>query len=62
VAAGRWAWTIVARQLGVAAEPVTPLVAVLLAVPAGLLLANVVAAVPARLASRLRPAAVLRGE
>jgi hypothetical protein len=62
VAAGRWAWTVVARQLGTAAEPVTPLVAVLVAVPAGLLLANLVAAVPARVASRLRPATVLRSE
>ena len=62
VAAGRWAWTLVARQLGTAAEPVTPLLAVLLSVPAGLLLANLVAAVPARVASRLKPATVLRSE
>jgi hypothetical protein len=62
VAAGRWAWALVARQLGTASEPETPLRAVLLAIPAGLLLANVVAAVPARVASRLKPATVLRSE
>ena len=33
VAAGRWAWTVVAEQLGTAAEPVTPLAVVLLTIP-----------------------------
>jgi ABC-type lipoprotein release transport system permease subunit len=62
VAAGRWAWTVVAEQLGTVAEPVTPLGLVLLTIPAGLLLANLVAALPARVASRLKPATVLRSE
>jgi putative ABC transport system permease protein len=62
VAAGRWAWTVVAEQLGTTAEPVTPLLVVLLTIPAGLLLANLVAALPARVASRLKPATVLRSE
>ena len=61
VAAGRWAWTLLAR--GFAIEPVPVISAfVLLSVPAVLLMANVVAAVPARAAARTQPAVVLRTE
>ena len=61
VAAGRWAWTLLAR--GFAIEPVPVISAfVLLSVPAVLLMANVVAAVPARTAARTQPAVVLRTE
>ena len=61
VAAGRWAWTLLAR--GFAIEPVPVISAfVLLSVPAVLLMANLVAAVPARAAARTRPAVVLRAE
>ena len=57
VAAGRWAWTLLAR--GFAIEPVPVISAlVLLSVPAVLLMANLVAAVPARAAARTRPAVV----
>ena len=38
VAAGRWAWALLARQLGVVSEPLTPLSPVLLIIPASLLL------------------------
>ena len=62
VAAGRWAWNLVAEHLGVAPEIVTPIPATLLVVPAVLLLVNVAAAVPARLAARTPPAVVLRAE
>ena len=61
LAAGRWAWILLAQ--GFSIEPVaitSP--ALLLAVPAVLLLANVVAAIPARTAARTRPAVVLRTE
>ena len=61
VAAGRWAWTLLAR--GFAIEPVPVISAlVLLSVPAVLLMANLVAAVPGRAAARTRPAVVLRTE
>jgi hypothetical protein len=62
VAAGRWAWVLVNQGLGSPAGPVTPALAVLAAVPATLLLANLVAAVPARSAAATRPAVVLRSE
>jgi hypothetical protein len=61
LAAGRWAWTLFAN--GFAIEPVaviSPLV--LLTVPAGLALANAVAAIPAQTAAHTQPATVLRAE
>jgi hypothetical protein len=61
VAAGRWAWTVLARGFAIEPVPVIPLL-VLLAVPAVLVLANVVAAVPARAAARTQAAVVLRTE
>jgi ABC-type antimicrobial peptide transport system permease subunit len=62
IVAGNWAWRVAAGQLGVAAEPVTPVAAVALALPLALVVANAVAALPARTAGRIRPAAVLRTE
>jgi hypothetical protein len=52
----------IAAHLGVAPVPVTPAGALLLVVPAVLLLVNLVAAVPGGLAARTRPAVVLRAE
>ena len=52
----------VAEQIQVVPEPVTPISRVLLVVPAAILLANVVAALPARSAARTRAAVVLRAE
>jgi hypothetical protein len=62
VAAGRWAWTLYADQQGTVADPVVPILATLLLVPAALLLANLVAAIPGRYAARTSPAIVLRAE
>lgn len=62
IAVGRFGWNLFATDLGVVAEPVTPLALVLLIVPAVLLVANVVAVLPARLAALTRPAATLRAE
>lgn len=62
VAAGRWAWVLLAHQLGVVSEPVTPVPPVLLIIPATLLLANLIALVPGSLAARIRPALALRAE
>jgi hypothetical protein len=62
IAAGRWAWMLVNQGLGSLANPITPTVPLLLAVPAVVLVANLVAAVPARAAAATRPAVVLRSE
>ena len=61
-AAGRWAWRLFADQLGIHSEPVVPSLALLLTVPAAILVANVIAFVPGWMASRLNPALVLRTE
>jgi hypothetical protein len=62
IGVGRAVWTAFANQLGTPADPVTPSVRLLLTVPASILLANVIAAVPAVIAGRLRPAPALRAE
>jgi hypothetical protein len=62
IAGGRWAWRLVAAQLGVLPEPAIPLTAILIAIPVALALANLIAAAPAWAAARTRPAAVLRTE
>jgi hypothetical protein len=63
VAAGRWAWVLVNQGLESPAGPVTPTLAVLAVVPATVLVANLVAARPARAAAAAtRPAVVLRSE
>ena len=62
VASGRWGWNVFADQLGVVPEPVTPVVVALLLIPATIAFAVLVAAIPARIAGRLRPAPVLRTE
>jgi len=62
VALGRWLWIVFAERLPVVARPSVP-VLVLAALATGLLvLANLVAAVPARAAGRTPVAAVLRSE
>jgi hypothetical protein len=62
VAAGRWAWVLVNQGLNTLAGPVTPALAVLAVVPATVLAANLVAALPARAAAATRPAVMLRSE
>ncbi len=60
-ACGRWAWTALAQAFAI--EPVPIISAgLLLAVPAVLVLANAVAAIPARTAARTQAAVVLRTE
>jgi putative ABC transport system permease protein len=61
-AIGRWVWTLFANQIGVISEPVVELSSLLLAIPVTLLLANLIAFIPGRLAARTRPAAALRSE
>ena len=62
VVAGRWAWSLFANAAGVSAAATVPLATVLLAIPATLLAANLIAAAPGWEAARLRPALVLRTE
>jgi hypothetical protein len=62
VVAGRWAWLLVNQGLGSLAGPVVPTIALLAAVPVTVLVANLVAALPARAAAATRPAVVLRSE
>ena len=61
IAAGRLAWTFFADQIAIEPVPViSPLV--LLAITAIIVLANAVAAFPARAAAHTQPATVLRTE
>ena len=62
VVAGRWAWAVFASAAGVSTTATVPLATVLLAIPATLLAANLIAAAPGWEAARLRPALVLRTE
>jgi putative ABC transport system permease protein len=59
---GRWAWRVFAAQLGVLPEPALPLTTIVIAIPAALALANLIAAAPGRAAARTQPATVLRTE
>jgi putative ABC transport system permease protein len=60
--AGRWAWEGFATHTGFASQPVTPLGHTALVVPVAILAANLLALVPAALAARREPAAILRAE
>jgi ABC-type lipoprotein release transport system permease subunit len=60
--AGRWAWAVFAGSAGVASQADVPAGLVLLAIPATLLLANLIAAGPGWTAARVPAATVLRSE
>jgi ABC-type lipoprotein release transport system permease subunit len=59
---GRFTWNLFAIDLGVVPEAMTPVGATFLVAPVALLLANLIAALPALTAARTQPAAVLRAE
>ena len=61
VAAGRRLWILLADRLGTVPEPVTPILVVLVAVPATLAVVNLVAAIPGRRAGAIPTAVALRG-
>ncbi len=61
IAAGRQLWTLFARNINAVPQPTVPVSIVLVAVGV-LILANLVAAIPARIASRTPAALVLRSE
>jgi ABC-type lipoprotein release transport system permease subunit len=62
VAGGRWAWALFAGSVGVGSSATVPLGAVLLTIPAALLLANTLAAFPGWAAARIKPAITLRDQ
>jgi ABC-type lipoprotein release transport system permease subunit len=62
VAAGRVAWSAVARRVPLQVSNPIALVALVLLVPATLLLAQLIALLPGRRVARLHPAEVLRAE
>jgi putative ABC transport system permease protein len=62
IAAGRWVWTLFANAIGVFPTPAVPVAAVLVVIPAAILAANVLAALPGRAAARTLPAVALRAE
>jgi hypothetical protein len=59
---GRLAWQAFAEALGVAPDSIIPGWALIVAIPATIVLANLIAAVPALLSARTHPAVVLRSE
>jgi putative ABC transport system permease protein len=62
IVAGRIAWDALANDLGTVAEPRISVIGALVAIPAVLLVTNAIAYLPGRVASRMRPAVVLRSE
>ena len=61
-ALARFGWNVFATDLAVLPRPVIPVWQLAVMVPATLVLANLVAALPASLAARTRPAVALRAE
>ena len=62
VAVGRWGWQLFADRLGVKPEAVTGGLVVLVVIPVAVIMANLIAYVPAVLAARTKPTLVLRSE
>ncbi|MEX2267405.1 MAG: FtsX-like permease family protein, partial [Acidimicrobiia bacterium] len=62
VVLGKIAWGLVAESLGVATDAAVGAVAIVAVVPAAILVANLLAVLPARAAARTRPAVALRSE
>jgi hypothetical protein len=62
IALGRWLWILFAHQIFAVADPTVPALQVVLVAVGALVLANLVAAVPGRLAARTPTALLLRAE
>jgi hypothetical protein len=60
--AGRLAWTAFATRLGTLPDPVTPFLFLAATLPVAIIVANLIAAAPAAIAGRMRPAPLLRTE
>ena len=59
---GRWLWDLFAREIYAVPEPSVPVLEVVVVALAALVLANLVAAIPGRMAARTPTALVLRAE
>jgi len=62
VALGRWLWELFAREIDAVPDPSVPVLPVLLVALGALVLANLVAAVPGRIAARIPANLALRAE
>jgi hypothetical protein len=62
VVAGRWLWDLFSRQIYAVPYPTVSILSLVLVAVGTLVLANVVAAVPARTAARTPTAIMLRAE
>jgi ABC-type antimicrobial peptide transport system permease subunit len=62
IVAGRWLWTLFARQIYAVPQPSVPILSVALVAVGTLVLANVVAALPGLIAARTPTALLLRAE
>jgi hypothetical protein len=62
IALGRWLWDLFARGIYAVPEPSVPVFEIVVVALGALVLANLVAAVPGRMAARTRTALVLRAE
>lgn len=62
LALGRVLWRALAQELGIVPDVVTPTLALALAAPATLVVVNLIALLPGRVAGRVPPAVVLRTE
>ena len=59
---GRWLWDLFARAIFAVVDPTVPVLQVVLVAVGAVVLANIVAAVPGRMAARTRTALLLRAE
>ena len=59
---GRWLWIIFAREIYTVPEPTVPVIQLVYTALSALVLANLVAALPGRIAGRTSTALVLRAE
>ena len=62
IALGRYLWDLFARQISVVPEPTVPVLTVVAVIAGALAAANLVAAIPGRIAARTPAAALLRAE
>jgi len=62
IALGRWLWDLFARAIFAVPDPTVPVLQVVLVAVGAVVLANLVAAVPGRMAARTRTALLLRTE
>ena len=61
-ALARFGWNVFANELGVVRHPVIPVWELVALIPVTLLVANLIAALPARFAARMKPTVALRAE